>query len=250
MAFVLGIVIHLWITTMVVALIHVLGHFIVGRWCGFSVPVLSIGFGPEIVGFTDRKGTRWKLSWIPLGSYVRFLGLHNPLWQRVLIVAAGPIANFLLALAVFALVFAILGRPVTSPRVDAIAPGSAAEAAGFRVGDLILLINGSPINTFADMQQVVSSSAGRSLTFEVARDERQLRLTATPELREITDRSGNVHRVGLLGISRQATAEEVQVKRYGPLAVLGLAGKEVYFVVERTLNYVGGVIMAVCCFSP
>ena len=252
----------------VVVFVHELGHFLAARWCGVHVTAFSIGFGPEIAGFTDRKGTRWKLAWIPLGGYVKFLGdenaastpdqaalaqlseaerrhsfFHKPLRQRALIVAAGPIANFLLALAVFALLFATFGRPITAPKVDAIAPGSAAEAAGFRVGDLILSIDGAPVETFSDMQRVVSSSAGRPLSFEVIRDGRQLSLTATPDRREITDRFGNVHRVGLLGISRQATADEVQVKRYGPLAALGLAGKEVYFVVERTLNYVGGVIM-------
>ena len=251
-----------------VVFVHEFGHFIVARWCGVRVTAFSIGFGPEIAGYTDRKGTRWKLSWIPLGGYVKFLGdenaasvpdqaalahlseaerresfFHKPLYQRALVVAAGPIANFILAIVVFAVLFATVGRPITSPKVDQIAPDSAAQAAGFKVGDLVLAIDGAPVETFSDMQRIVSTSAGQPLTFLIRRGDREITLTATPQRREIKDRFGNVHRVGLLGISRQAEPGEIQVKRYDPIAAVALAGRQVYFVVERTLNYVGGMIL-------
>src|SRR5919202_3712680 len=196
-----------------VVFVHEFGHFLVARWCGVRVTAFSIGFGPEIAGFTDRKGTRWKLSWIPLGGYVKFLGdenaasmpdrtalahlseaerresfVHKPLYQRALVVAAGPIANFILAIVVFAVLFATVGRPITSPKVDQIAPDSAAQAAGFKVGDLVLAIDGAPIETFSDMQRIVSTSAEQPLTFLIRRGDREITLTATPQRREIKDR--------------------------------------------------------------
>ncbi len=252
----------------IVVFVHEFGHFLVARWCGVRVTDFSIGFGPEIAGFTDRKGTRWKLAWIPLGGYVKFLGddnaasvpdraalaglseeerrqsfVHKPLYQRALVVVAGPVANFILAVVVFATLFATVGRPITAPKVDQITPGSAAQAAGFEVGDLVLSIDGVPVETFSDMQRIVSTSAGQPLAFVVRRGDREVLLTATPERREIKDRFGNVHRLGLLGISRQAEPGEIQVKRYDPAAAVALAGKQVYFIVERTLNSVGGMIL-------
>src|SRR5919202_6583468 len=178
----------------IVVFVHEFGHFLVARWCGVRVTAFSIGFGREIAGFTDRKGTRWKLSWIPLGGYVKFLGdenaasmpdrtalahlseaerresfVHKPLYQRALIVAAGPVANFILAIAVFAMIFATVGREITAPKVDQIVPGSAAQAAGFEVGDLVLTIDGAEIETFSEMQRIVGTSPGQPLTFIVRR---------------------------------------------------------------------------------
>ena len=154
----------------------------------------SLGFGKEIFGFDDRYGTRWRVAWIPLGGYVKFLDDENsasvpsrdalqrmsaaeregafqtkPLRSRVAIVAAGPIANFILAIVVFAATFTFVGVNVTAPRVDELVPDGAAAKAGFQVGDLIVAIDGQPIEAFADMQRIVSGSADREVAFEVNR---------------------------------------------------------------------------------
>ena len=256
----------LFVLTLVV-FFHELGHFLVARRCGVRVLVFSIGFGPELFGFNDRHGTRWKLSAIPLGGYVKFFGdenaasapdqaalaamseeerrhsfIHQPVARRAAIVVAGPLANFLLAIAIFAALFMIFGKPSTSPRVDAVQPGSAAEAAGFKPGDMVLTIDGRPIESFPDMQQVVSTSAGETLTFEVDRGGVKVTLKATPTLRESKDRFGNVHRIGVLGITRSPSPDDTHFQPVGPLKALELGVQRTWFVVERTLSYIGGVI--------
>jgi regulator of sigma E protease len=256
----------LFVLTLVV-FFHELGHFLVARWCGVRILVFSIGFGPEILGFNDRYGTRWKISAIPLGGYVKFFGddnaasvpdqtalarmseeerrqsfIHQPVGRRSAIVVAGPLANFVLAIAIYACLFMIFGKPSTSPRVDAVQPGSAAEAAGFKPGDLVLTIDGRAIESFSDMQRIVSTSAGEGLVFEIDRGGTHLTLKATPALKEITDRFGNVHRQGILGITRSPSPDETHVKPVPPIKAFELAIRETWFVVERTMSYIGGVI--------
>jgi len=256
----------LFVLTLVV-FFHELGHFLVARRCGVRVLVFSIGFGPELFGFNDRHGTRWKLSAIPLGGYVKFFGdenaasvpdqaalaamseeerrhsfIHQPVARRAAIVVAGPLANFVLAIAIFAALFMIFGKPSTSPRVDAVQPGSAAEAAGFKPGDMVLTIDGRPIESFPDMQQVVSTSAGETLTFEVDRGGVKVTLKATPTLRESKDRFGNVHRIGVLGITRSPSPDDTHFQPVGPLKAVELGAQRTWFVVDRTLSYIGGVI--------
>jgi regulator of sigma E protease len=189
----------------VVVFIHELGHFWVGRRCGVGVTAFSIGFGRELFGWTDRHGTRWKLSAIPLGGYVKFVGdinaasvpdndqlghmsaaeraisfPHQNVAKRAAIVAAGPIANFILAIAIFAGFNYFSGRQVLEPRIEAVQTGSAAEKAGFQPRDLILTIDGKQIETFADMQLLVSSSAGENLVFTVERGGQTVSLNAVP----------------------------------------------------------------------
>ncbi|MBX9588730.1 MAG: RIP metalloprotease RseP [Hyphomonadaceae bacterium] len=251
----------------VVIFVHELGHFLVARWCGVRVKTFSIGFGKEIFGFNDRYGTRWRLAWIPLGGYVKFLDDDNaasapsrealqrmspaeqagafqtkPLAARAAIVAAGPIANFLLAILIFAVTFTFVGVNVTAPRVDELVPDGAAARAGFKAGDIIVGIDGQKIEAFADMQRIVSGSADQELTFEVDRGGLMLNIKATPERREISDRFGNKLKVGVIGIKRNATQQEWQFKHYGPVEALGLAVKESYFIVARTLGYLYGVL--------
>src|SRR5262249_15613562 len=168
---------------------HELGHFLIARWCGVKVKAFSIGFGREIYGFNDRYGTRWRFAVLPLGGYVKFLDDEGAaslpsraaleqlspqeregafqakrLAARSAIVAAGPIANFLLAIVIFALTVMFVGKHVTSPRVDELVPDGVAIAAGFKPGDLIVSIDGQPIETFDEMQRIVSSSADKPLT--------------------------------------------------------------------------------------
>jgi regulator of sigma E protease len=250
----------------IVVFFHELGHFLIARWCGVKVQAFSIGFGPEIVGFNDRYGTRWKLSAIPLGGFVKFFGDENaasvpdrdaaaqmteeekkvsfvfkPVGSRAAVVAAGPIANFILAIAIFAIIFGTAGRQVTSARVDTVQPNSAAQAAGFKPGDLVTSINGEAIDSFADMQRIVSVSAGETLKVVVDRGGAPVTLTATPQLREIKDNFGNAHRLGVLGISRSMQPGDIKTKTYGPLAAIGEGAKETWFIVDRTLSYIGGV---------
>lgn len=251
----------------VIVFFHELGHFLVARWCGVRVETFSVGFGPELFGRTDREGTRWKFSLIPLGGYVRFFGDDNPasvpdtekidhmtpeeraqsfheqpLGARAAVVAAGPFANFILAIVIFALMFSIVGRQITTAKVDAIQPGSAAEAAGFQTGDVITSIDGSPIDSFSDMQRIVSMSADTELTIVVERNGEQVTLTAVPERKEITDRFGNTHRIGLLGISRSLAGGDVELVRYDPATAVWMGVHETYFVIARTLGYLGEVV--------
>src|SRR5439155_24390881 len=191
----------------IVVFFHELGHFLVARWAGVKVLTFSLGFGPELFGFDDRHGTRWKVSAIPLGGYVKFFGddteastpssetlagmtaeeregsfHHKKVGPRAAIVAAGPFANFLLAIVIFTGLFTFFGKPSTTARVDTVQAGSAAAAAGFQVGDEVTAIDGTAIGAFADMQRIVGVRAGEQLTFTLKRGDSTLQLRATPQL--------------------------------------------------------------------
>lgn len=255
----------LFVLTLVV-FFHELGHFLVARWCGIRVLAFSIGFGPELVGFNDRHGTRWKIAAIPLGGYVKFLGDDNaasapdqaalaampeedrkesfaaqPVASRAAVVAAGPIANFLLAIAIFAGVFMVFGKQTTTARVDTVVAGSAAEIAGFKPGDLVVSINGSKIDSFNDMQRIVSISAGELLNIGIERDGVLSTLKATPALKEMKDGFGNVHRLGVLGISRSMAPGDVRTESVGPIRAIGMGVGETWFVIDRTMTYIAGI---------
>jgi regulator of sigma E protease len=248
----------------VVVFFHELGHFLVARRCGVKIDAFSIGFGPELFGFHDRHGTRWRLASIPLGGYVRFHGddsaastpdlaaldrmsaaernvsfFHKPVAQRAAIVAAGPIANFVLAIAIFAGIFTVFGKSASPARVHTVAPNSVAASAGFKEGDLVLSIDGRKIETFSDMQRIVTISPGQTLVFVVERGSAQVTLSAVPALEEHKDRFGNVYRLGRLGITGILDAP----KPVGLVQAVGFGAAECWFVVDRTLSYIGGVIV-------
>jgi regulator of sigma E protease len=168
---------------------------------------------------------------------------HQPVWARAAVVVAGPLANFILAIAIFAGIFAINGKPSTAARVDTIQEGSAAAAAGFRPGDVVLSIDGRTIESFSDMQRVVSTNAGRRLEIAVDRGGARETLTATPELREMKDNFGNVHRIGVLGISRSMAPEESKMQPVNPLAAVWLGTQETWFVIDRTMSYLAAVVI-------
>lgn len=252
----------------IVVFFHELGHFLVARWCGVAVRTFSIGFGPELFGWNDRRGTRWRVAAVPLGGYVRFAGDENaasvpdheaiaqmtaeeressfflkPVWQRAAVVAAGPAANFVLAIAIFTVLFVSFGRPMTAAQVDTVQPGSPAAVAGFEPGDVIVSIDGHKIEAFSDVQRIVSGSAEEPLAITVDRGGEPVELTATPEFREVDDGFGNTHRIGVLGISRATNAASVSTKTYSlPEAVAAGVG-ETWFIVERTASYVAGVVV-------
>ncbi len=263
---ILGYIVPFVFVLTIVVFFHELGHFLVARWAGVKVLAFSIGFGPELAGFNDRHGTRWKISAIPLGGYVRFFGdeteastpssavlrsmsaeerrdsfHHKKVGPRAAIVAAGPIANFILAIVIFAGLFAFFGRPNATARVDKVIAGSAAEAAGFRSGDQVLAIDGEKIGNFSDMQRIVSIDAGQTLAFTVRRGASTIELRATPELKEVKDNFGNVHKLGVLGITRSTEPGDVTVERVDPATAVWLGVKETWFVVDRTVAYIGGV---------
>jgi regulator of sigma E protease len=250
----------------VVVFFHELGHFLVARWCGIAVSTFSIGFGPEIAGFTDRHGTRWRLSWIPLGGYVKFIDDENaasaghkaletlspeerarsfqakPLAARAAVVAAGPIANFILAILIFTAIFAVFGERITAAKVDIVNPGSAAERAGFMPGDRVVSIDGKTIESFGEMQRIVGTSPDQPLHFVIDRKGQTIDITATPERKEITDHFGNTIRLGLLGIQRSASPDDWTLKRHDPVTAFGMAVKESYFVISRSLGYLYDVV--------
>jgi len=250
----------------VVVFVHELGHFLVARWCGVAVKTFSIGFGPEIAGFTDRHGTRWRLSWIPLGGYVKFIDDENAasagqksleqlspeerkhsfqgksLGQRAAVVAAGPIANFIFAILIFTAIFALFGERITAAKVDIVNPGSAAERAGFLPGDRVISIDGQTIGSFSEMQRIVGTSPDQPLHFVVDRGGKTVEITATPERKEITDHFGNTIRLGLLGIQRSASPDDWTLKRHDPVTAFGMAVKECYFVISRSLGYLYDVV--------
>ena len=226
----IGYIIPFLFVLTIVVFFHELGHFLVARWAGVRVLTFSLGFGPELAGFNDRHGTRWKISAIPLGGYVKFFGddseastpstealasmtaeeragsfHHKKVGPRAAIVAAGPIANFILAIVIFTCLFTFFGKPSTTARVDKIEANSAAAAAGFQVGDIVTAIDGKTIGSFSDMQRIVGIHAGDQLTFTIKRGDSTVQLRGTPELREVKDPFGNAHRLGVLGITR-ATA--------------------------------------------
>jgi regulator of sigma E protease len=250
----------------IVVFFHELGHFLVARWAGVKVLTFSLGFGPELVGFNDRQGTRWKISAIPLGGYVKFFGddseastpssdalagmseeerqgsfHHKKVGPRAAIVVAGPVANFILAIVIFTCLFMAYGKPSTSARVDQVEAGSAAAAAGFQPGDVVTAIDGKQIESFPEMQHIVATRAGEQMTFTTKRGDATLQLQGTPELREVPDPFGNKSRRGVLGITRKSVAGELTNERVGPATALGLGVKKTWVVIDQTLSYIANI---------
>ena len=202
---------------------HELGHYLVARWCGVGAETFSIGFGREIAGWTDKRGTRWKVGWLPLGGYVKFVGDMNatsqpgdpedivpadrsrafqfkPVWQRFAIVAAGPVANFLLAIAIIAGLFALDGVPRTTNVVAAVQPGSAAARAGIIPGDRVLALADRSTDSFEDLFAVVVLRPDEAVSAEIERDGRRLTLPVTIAAEVQRDRFGQTFRIGRLGV--------------------------------------------------
>jgi regulator of sigma E protease len=242
--------------------VHEFGHFQVARWCKVNVEVFSVGFGRAIAKWHDREGTQWKIAWIPLGGYVKFQGdanaaslpadsqaPHKPgdfhtssVARRAAIVVAGPMANFVLAVIIFAASFAIVGTPISPPVVEEVRPDSAAEAAGIQPGDRILSIEGTEIVSFTEIQRIVSDRAGEELAVTLERDGREIAMQVTPRMTEVPDSIGGTIRMGLLGISKDVS-QDLVYERKDPITAIGMGFSETYFVIERTLSYVKGMIL-------
>ncbi len=234
--------------------LHELGHYLVGRWCGVKAEVFSVGFGKELFGRTDRHGTRWRLSALPLGGYVQFKGdmnpasipdseaidsadeaeregsfHHAPLGKRALIVAAGPAANILVTLAIFAGFFMAIGQPVAKDAeqqltIAAFPEGSPAQKAGIEIGDRIVAVEGERVEKLMDVQQAVMAYPDQLLDVRVERGGRPLDFAVRTMSMEVTDRFGNPSRIGLIGI--EAAAAETEFVRQGPLDSVVMAVEE------------------------
>ncbi len=250
----------------VLVFVHELGHFWVARRCGVRVEVFSIGFGPELFGWSDRLGTRWKFSALPLGGYVKMFGHtetvsepdgrerpmtldeqqvafhHKPLLQRSLIVLAGPLANFLFAILVLTALFSLYGQQYSSTVIGSVIKGGAAAKAGLMPGDKIVSLNGTAIHRFEEVANIVQFGLGEALDMVVERDGKTLSLYANPGIVEETDAFGNKHRIGRLGITSSGPGEVV---RYDPLTAVWQATKQTYGLSASTLKAVWQMVTGV-----
>jgi len=246
--------------------VHEMGHYIVARINGVRIEVFSIGFGPELIGFTDRVGTRWKFSVIPLGGYVKMFGdrdgssapdadmlvemteaekavsfHHKRLGQRTAIVSAGPIANFLFAVVILTFFYMVFGQPSTVPEIAEVAAGSAAEKAGLKADNHIGSIDGRAIERFEDVQLIVHTGLGAPMDVTVMRDGAYLTMTAIPDVIEYEDRFGNAGKVGRLGVRSERTVLE----KRGLFSALWHATLSTYDYSLVTLKAIGQFITGV-----
>jgi regulator of sigma E protease len=251
--------------------IHELGHFLTAKACGVAIDRFSIGFGAALLKWRDASGVEWRLGWIPLGGYVKFAGDENvasvpdqqdlsalrasivaregrgaemrylvfkPLWQRALIVLAGPVANFILSVVIFAGFFLCFGESVTRPVIRAVIPAEAGAIAGFRPGDLITAADGKPMASFEDVQFFVQYRSGVPIHFSVDRDGKPLLLTVTPDAVKEPSAFGGAQIVGRLGLLANAGRQQ----RVGPVHALSLGVSRTYKVAATTMFYLGRIM--------
>lgn len=263
----------LLVLTLIVT-IHELGHFWVARAFGVKVDRFAIGFGRAIFSRTDHHGIEWRVGWIPLGGYVKFSGdmdassvpdsrgldalkseinaregagaerdyFHfKPVWQRMLIVAAGPFANFVLAISIFAVLFSLIGVELRPARVAEVTPGSPAAVAGFLPGDLITGLNGRPIEDAGEVTRKVSLSSGDAVRFTVERQGREIELIATPERQVMDDPIAGRVTVGRIGLALASSRAEARQIRYNPVEAVGQGFRETGDILGTTLTYLGRI---------
>ena len=242
--------------------VHEYGHYIVGRWCGVKADVFSIGFGREIFGWTDKRGTRWKVAWMPLGGYVKFAGDMNPasqpsdewmalppeeraqtfqakaVWQRFLIVFAGPATNFLVAIGIFAAFFSFYGEPRTPTEIAQIMPESAAHRAGLQAGDRILSIDGQSVSRFEDIAPIVSIHPGETVDITLNRNGEEINLPVKLQSILERDRFGNEFRKGQLGILATGRV----IVPLAPTEIVGAAIRHTRDIVSMMVETIGQVL--------
>jgi regulator of sigma E protease len=265
-AFLMGNIVTFILVLSLLVFVHEMGHYLVARWSGIRILAFSVGFGPEIFGFTDRHGTRWKISVIPLGGYVRFFGDEDSsskpdtdkiaamseedrarsfagakLWKRAATVAAGPIANFLLAIAIFTILFSVYGRMIADPVVAEVKPDGAAAAAGILPGDLLVAIDGGKVETFDDVRRYVSIRPSQQIVVTVERAGQKLDVPMVPQRTDTTDQFGNKAEVGQIGIVTNQQAGNFRLQTYTPLQALREAVLQTRDIVTGTFKYIGNI---------
>ena len=248
----------------VIVFVHEMGHYLVARWCSVAIQTFSVGFGRELIGWNDKQGTRWRLSAIPLGGYVRFVGDMNAastpdnevianadpeqaprlfanknVWQRIAVVAAGPIANVILTFLILYSLLLGYGRYTIPPIVGSVIEDSVAEAAGLQAGDRIVSVDGYAVRGFEDFQRLVATSPQRPVTIDIERDDSASTIVLTPEATEVQDRFGNNQRIGRIGVSRDVAETDVSLYRPGPVEAIGMTFEEIRFIVQRTAAFLG-----------
>jgi regulator of sigma E protease len=247
-----------------IVFVHEMGHYLVARWNGIAIQAFSIGFGPELIGFTDKKGTRWRLAAIPLGGYVKFVGDMNAssqpdedfieragpelssqlfanknVWQRIAVVVAGPLANVLFTLLVLYALLLGYGRYMAPAVLQTITPESAAAEAGLQPDDLILAIDGFKVRSFDDLQRLVATAPQRTITIELERAGERQTVQATPRVGETRDNFGGVHRIGILGLQNSFQAADYVLYKPDPVEAIGMTFEEVRFIIDRTAAFLG-----------
>jgi regulator of sigma E protease len=252
----LGYLVPFLVVLTILVFVHELGHYLVARWNKVRIETFSIGFGPELFGWTDRAGTRWKISALPLGGYVKMFGegdvgtaeggvpvdmsaadravsfKHKRLPQRAAVVVAGPVANFIFAIVAFAVVFATAGQSVTQPIVGQVMPGSAAAVAGLKTGDKFVTVDRTQIARFEQIQQIIGLNTGTTIPIVVERDGNDVTLTATPKIVVETDRFGNQHTIARLGVTAKAGA----LVRLDPATAVWRATQQTWNVTAGTMQ--------------
>jgi regulator of sigma E protease len=261
----------------VVITVHEFGHFIVARWCGVAVERFAIGFGRAIVSWTDRSGVEWRIGWIPFGGYVKFAGDANaastaptqddlaaarreivaregfgaemkyfhfkPLWQRALVVLAGPVANFILSIVLFAVILGGFGEIGHKPRIGSVQANSPAARAGFQPGDLVVSANGRPINDFSDLATYTALRSGEPIRFTVRRGVADIDLVATPERRVVRNiATGASAKLGQLGLASSAEPGDIFHRRYSPAQALAGGVARSWQQIETTIFYVSRIL--------
>ena len=251
-----------------VVFFHELGHFLVARWNKVDVEAFSVGFGKELLGWNDKRGTRWKICAIPLGGYVKFSGdanaasvpdfeqldtmseeqragsfIHKSVGQRAAVVVAGPIANFILAIVIFTAGFMIWGKPVSDPVIAAVQEDSAAQSAGLKAGDIIISIQGTNIGSFNEIPLIVAPNAGREMEIVIERAGTKRSFQITPREREIEDRFGNVQKIGLIGITNTSEVGNFRIEKLGFTSALSEAVVQTWYQIKIPLLYLKDIII-------
>jgi regulator of sigma E protease len=271
---VLSVIPFLFVLGLVVT-IHELGHFLAAKACGVAVDRFAIGFGKPILAWKDRSGVQWQVGWIPLGGYVRFSGDESaasvpdhedllalrrqvlaeegpvalkryfhfkPVWQRMIVVAAGPLANFVLSTVLFAILLGTVGQAQRLPRVDELIPGGAAAAAGFLPGDVVKSIDGHPLDDFGSLSEYVGLRADIPIRFTVQRGGQTLTLSATPTFKEVDNLLGGKQKVGQLGIRSIARPGDVKHLHYSPIQALGAGAEQTWSTLKTTVFFLGRLV--------
>ena len=252
----------------IVVFIHEYGHYYFAKKYGVGVSDFSIGFGRELFGWNDKSGTRWKICWIPLGGYVKFFGDRNvfsqseqqeainkyseedrqklfilkPLYQRSIIVAAGPLANFFLAVIIFAMINMFVGKDMTPAVIDEVQADSPAFIAGLKKNDKIVSIDNKKVQSILEVSTFINISTSEAIEFVILRNDQEVSLLVKPNLVDGKDALGNSAKRRMVGIRLSPLNNEFQKQRLGPTKAIYYSVKEVWFVTVTSLNYLGKMI--------